>query len=399
MSGRGTNASPEDGGPPLKAPTVGGAPPVVQVRDVQSLVGNRVRELMAELEPYLEGIVLGNSVRIWITAAGVLFLSVIVARLIRGKIASLAGHFTRATKTNFDDRLIESSVGPASSLAVLAGFHFAVAILEMPEGMRSILQRGLLIAAAVLMSVLILRAIDVLFVEVVRPWASRDGEVDEQLIRYGRFFLKLIVVAVSGVMVLERVGLNVMSLVTGLGIGGMAVALAAQETLGNMMGSLQIMTDHPFGIGDWVRVRGHMGIVQEIGLRSTKIMTRSRIMVVIPNKALAESDIQNLSVGGDLAVELALGLVYDTTADEMDRAVSILRELFVERPDIADQTQIQFLEYADFSLVIQCTYYIKDLARYWDVQHQVNVQIKRLFDAEGLSFAFPTQTVHLVKPD
>ncbi len=354
---------------------------------------------MAELEPYLEGIVLGNSVRIWITAAGVLFLSVILARLIRGKIASLAGHLTRATKTNFDDRLIENSVGPASSLAVLAGFHFAVAILEMPEGMRSILQRGLLIAAAVLMSVLILRAIDVLFVEVVRPWASRDGEVDEQLIRYGRFFLKLIVVAVSGVMVLERVGLNVMSLVTGLGIGGMAVALAAQETLGNMMGSLQIMTDHPFGIGDWVRVRGHMGIVQEIGLRSTKIMTRSRIMVVIPNKALAESDIQNLSVGGDLAVELALGLVYDTTADQMDRAVGILRELFVERPDIADQTQIQFLEYADFSLVIQCTYYIKDLARYWDVQHQVNVQIKRLFDAEGLSFAFPTQTVHLVKPD
>ena len=95
-------------------------------------------------------------------------------------------------------------------------------------------------------------------------------------------------------MVLERVGLNVVSLVTGLGIGGMAVALAAQETLGNMLGSVQIRTDHPFGIGDWIRVGEHMGVVQDIGLRSTKIMTRSRIMVVIPNKGLAESEIQNL---------------------------------------------------------------------------------------------------------
>ena len=96
-------------------------------------------------------------------------------------------------------------------------------------------------------------------------------------------------------------------------------------------------------------------------------------------------------------MELSLGLVYDTTADNMDRAVELLRELFRERDDIADQAQIQFLEYADFSLVIRCTYYIKDLARYWDVQHEVNVEIKRRFDAEGLSFAFPTQTVHLAK--
>lgn len=352
---------------------------------------------MDALQPLLNETVLGNSVRDWVTACMVVLLAVLLARLLRGWLATLAKRVTSMTVSEFDDHLIDGSVGPVSALVVLGGFHFAVAILDMPIAVRSILERGLLIAAAVLVTVVGLRAIDSMFGHLVRPWLRRNtGQVDEQVVRYGRFFLKLILVVTAAVMVLERVGLNVMSLVTGLGIGGMAVALAAQETLGNVMGSFQILTDRPFTVGDWVLVGDHMGVVQEIGLRSTKILKRGNILVVIPNKTIAEVELQNLSVGDDLAVELDLGLVYGSTADEVERAVEIVREILASRDDVADHNLLHFLQFADFALVVRCTYYVLDLDRYWDVQHGVNLEIKRRFDAEGLDFAFPTRTLHVV---
>ncbi len=358
------------------------------------------RSVLEQLEPILAEVVLANSVRDWLTSAAVVLLTVVLGRALRGWMARLAKRVTQLTESEFDDRLIDGSAGPASALIVLAGFHFAVAILEMPGGLRSFLQRGLLIAAAVLLTVVGLRAIDALFGEIVRPWLRKAaGGADEQLVRYGRFFLKLLVVVTAAVMVLERVGLNVMSLVTGLGIGGMAVALAAQETLGNVLGSFQILTDRPFSVGDWVLVGEHMGVVQEIGLRSTKILKRGNILVVIPNKTIAQVDLQNLSVGGDLAVEIDLGLVYGTTADQMEQAIELLHDILGARTDVADHNLLHFLQFADFALVIRCTYYVLDLDRYWDVQHAVNLAIKRRFDAEGLDFAFPTRTVHIAEAE
>lgn len=352
---------------------------------------------MESLRPILAEVVLGNSLRDWLTSALVVLLAVLLARMLRGWVAELAKRLTSLTASQFDDHLIDGSVGPGSGLVVIAGMHFSFAILEMPEGVRGFLQQSLLIAAAVLLTVIGLRAIDSLFGHLVRPWLRRaTGPVDEQVVRYGRFFLKLIIVVTVAVMVLERVGLNVMSLVTGLGIGGMAVALAAQETLGNVMGSFQILTDRPFTVGDWVRVGGHMGVVQEIGLRSTKILKRGNILLIIPNKTIAQVELQNLSVGGDLAVEIDLGLVYGTSADRMERAVELVRTILEERDDVAAHSLLHFLQFADFSLVLRCTYYVLDLHRYWDVQHGVNLEIKRRFDAEGLSFAFPTRTVHMV---
>jgi MscS family membrane protein len=340
---------------------------------------------------------LGNSAKDWALASTILVVAWATSLLVRHKLAKSLKRLSVRTKSSLDDEFAKLDYGPLGGLLLLLGAYFAASILELSVELQAGLDRCLLVAAGFLGILLALRLVDAVFEGILKPWARRSqSEIDDLLALYGKKVAKVLVTLLIGVTVLEQVGFDVVSILTGMGIGGLAVALAAQETLGNVLGSVQILTDHPFGVGDWVSVDGQMGEVAEIGLRSTKLKTYNGILVVIPNRHIAEVTIHNLTADGRLAIVLELGLVYGTSSARIEEAKALLRQILDSEDSVCSAPMIHFLRFDDSALGIRCTYFIEDYSQCWSTQDAVNLAVKSAFDAAGLDFAFPTQTLHIV---
>jgi MscS family membrane protein len=196
------------------------------------------------------------------------------------------------------------------------------------------------------------------------------------------------------------VGVNVATLVAGLSIGGLAFALAAQDTIKNIYGGFTIFTDRPFRIGDRIKVDGFDGFVENIGIRSTRIRTLEKRLVTMPNYKLVEASVENISEEPMRRILMKLGLTYNTTPQKMNEAMGILKAIpeKVRNVDPKDIT-VAFTDFTDFSLVITFVYFIRKNADVMETPSQVNTEILRAFNEAGLQFAYPTQTVYIEKED
>jgi len=188
------------------------------------------------------------------------------------------------------------------------------------------------------------------------------------------------------------------TLIAGLSIGGLAFALAAQDTIKNIYGGFTIFTDRPFRIGDRIKVDGFDGFVEEIGIRSTRIRTLEKRVVTIPNFKLVEASVENISEEPLRRVLLKLGLTYNTSPEKMNEAMAILKDMpnRVENVETKD-IMVAFTDFTDFSLVITFVYFIRKDADVMETPTQVNSEVLRSFNEAELQFAFPTHTVYLEK--
>ncbi len=226
-----------------------------------------------------------------------------------------------------------------------------------------------------------------------------EGTLDAQLLR---LFARLIGVVVAATLILvggEEIGLPLIGLVAGVVIGGLAIALAAQDTLRNVLGSLMIFFDQPYRAGDRIVVLGHDGIVEEIGLRSTRLRLLDGRLMSIPNEKMASAEIANVSLRPSIQRILRLGLPYDTPPERLDRAIAVLHEVLGEHASRWGDMppRVYFEEFAPDSLtVVAYTWYHPPV--FWDyveAQSRINREILRRFAEEGIGFAFPTTTTIL----
>jgi MscS family membrane protein len=200
------------------------------------------------------------------------------------------------------------------------------------------------------------------------------------------------------VMALNNVGVDVGTLIAGLSIGGLAFALAAQDTIKNIYGGFTIFTDRPFRIGDRIKVDGFDGFVENIGIRSTRIRTLEKRVVTIPNFKLVEASVENISEEPMRRILMKLGLTYNTSPDQMSEAMAILRDMPNRVNTISNMDiMVAFTDFTEFSLVLTFIYFIKKEADIMETPSQVNTEILRAFNAAGLKFAYPTQTVYIEK--
>ncbi len=339
-----------------------------------------------------------NSVREMMIAIGIFLAGGLISIFLRRNLSRVfVPAFTRMGFPN-DIPFVRTISNPISAGLVIGFIFGASRVLQMPPDLRFLINSSLYVIAIILSLVLCMRLIDAFFTYWLEPLTKRTRtQLDDQLVVFGRKFAKIAVIMILALATLDQLGMKVSTLVAGLGLGGLAIALAAKETVGNILGSLQIMADNPYTIGDMIRVGDHLGYVQDIGLRSTKILTRSGVRVVIPNKLIAESPIENVSIGSNIAVDLEIGLIYGTTADEMDEARELVRSILHDHTGICRGELVQFLRFGESALVLQVTYFVDDMPHYWEVQHEVNMEIKRRFETVGLNFAFPTRTVHMLE--
>jgi len=211
---------------------------------------------------------------------------------------------------------------------------------------------------------------------------------------------KVMIVALGAVALLSELGYPVASLVAGLGIGGLAVALAAQKTVENLFGAFSIGADQPFREGDFVRVEDFVGTVEAIGLRSTKIRTLDRTLITIPNGKLAEMRLESYSVRDRLRLACNVGLVYATTTAQLRTILSELERVLREHPKIwPDAVVVRFKELGDSSLNIEVMAWFQtpDWSEFQLIRQEILLQFMEVVEKAGSSFAFPTRTVHLIQ--
>ncbi len=207
---------------------------------------------------------------------------------------------------------------------------------------------------------------------------------------------RVIVWATFVLLILQNLGIQITALVTGLGIGGIAVALAVQNVLGDLLGSLSIVLDKPFVIGDFIEVGEFSGSVEHVGLKTTRIRSLSGEQLVFSNSDLLGSRIRNFKRMKERRVSFALGVTYDTGHEKLARIPGIIREV-VESREVARFDRCHFKSYGDFSLDFETVYFVlvPEYHAYMDLQQAINLEIYRRFEEEGIQFAFPTRTILL----
>jgi MscS family membrane protein len=227
--------------------------------------------------------------------------------------------------------------------------------------------------------------------------AKTESTFDDQLIPFAAKSLKVIIVILGVLIVLQSFGLNVMSLLAGLGLGGLALALAAQDTAANLFGSITILFDSPFKVGDWVKVKDVEGTVEEIGFRSTRVRTFYNSLVTLPNSVVAKENIDNMGVRPARRIRQVLGLTYQTPPEKIQQFCIEARSLIEKNPKVNPSTVlVYFNNFNSSALDILVQYHLQVFTGTEELETQMEIflEILRLAKNLGVDFAYPTQTVY-----
>jgi MscS family membrane protein len=322
------------------------------------------------------------------------FAGRMIVRVARPLLAQIAGR----TANDWDDRLVHLMASPLSLVLALQALRLASPWL--PLDVRAVSTLGDAIAIVTTLAVLwtAFRGIDLArSVLERRSWAI-DRPSSRSLLSIGSRFAKVTVLVVAGIVALAQLGVSVASLVAGLGIGGLAVALAAQKTLENLFGTLSIGIDQPMREGDFVKLYDFVGTVEQIGLRSTRIRTLDRTVITVPNGELANQRIESFAVRDRMRLATTIGLVYGTTAQQMRNILAELEAILRRHPKIwPDAMTVRFKELAASSLDIEIMAWFQtdDGTEFQAIRQDILLDFMTAIEQHGSSIAFPTRTVHV----
>jgi len=243
-----------------------------------------------------------------------------------------------------------------------------------------------------------MRLIDVFGRLLEEKAAETEGRMDDQLVPVAIRIAKIFTAFVGLIFVLQNLGVNVSALIASLGVGGIAIALAAKDTVANVFGSITIFTDRPFQVGDAVNIDGVVGSVEEVGLRSTRIRTATNSVLSIPNAAVANAKIDNIGAREFRRVRATLGITYGTPTTKITKFVEGIRSILEGTEDVKkDNYEVHFLEFGPSSLDIMTSYYLTVPGWHEEmlVRSEINLQIIHLAEKLGIDFAFPSQSLYV----
>ncbi len=278
-------------------------------------------------------------------------------------------------------------------LSVWTSIH----LFRVPESVRATIDRVFLAILTLLIIYLLARAVDAMVAILKVRAAKTPSPLDDQLVPLGGKVIKGFIWGIGLLLFLQNVlDYNISSLIAGLGVGGVAIAFAAQDTIANIFGAVMIFVDRPFKVGDAVSLEGYEGAIETIGLRSTRVRTWDGTLVIIPNKTVAATNITNLAARPTRRTNFTIGLVYDTPTEKLERALAILRDVMATHPSTAE-SRAYFNRFGDFSLNILVQHWcnVMDYEIYLRSMEEMNLAIKGRFEEEEIEFAFPTQTIQM----
>lgn len=341
-------------------------------------------------------------IALWIYLAS---LGSIIAGFVGKKLVNLLFSrlmkLTEKTAIKFDDIFIAALDKPIEWAVAIGGVFFALLILPLPKepvNFDRFITAMLSSVALVLVIWFCTRLVDG-----IADWwddkaAQTESRLDDMLVPIIRKSLKAFLYVIGVVLILQNLGYSVSSLLAGLGIGGLAMAMAAKDTVANLFGSLVIFLDKPFQVGDWIEMGSVEGTVEEIGLRTTRIRTFANSLISVPNSSFTTDPCNNWSRMKKRRVKMSIGVTYSTSSKKLDQLVKEIRQLIADNPKIRnDFYLVNFDNFGPHSLdvFIYCFTETTNWGEFLQAKQEFMLSIMDKVESLGLSFAFPTQTLHV----
>ena len=300
--------------------------------------------------------------------------------------------------------VLEAAIWPIRLLLITLAIYVAREFLDFPPAAERIADTIINVFATLAVVIFVYRLIELLVFELAKFAEREDNLLDKSFVQMMRMIARIIVIVIGGIYLLRVIsGKPLSALLAGLGIGGLALALAAQDTLKNFFGSIMIMMDKPFVVGQRITLGDIDGTVENIGFRSTRVRTLTGHLVTIPNEKLAIDSVENIGCRPSIRRLTNITITYDTPPEKIEKAVSIIREILDnhEGMDPDSPPWVYFNEFNDTSLNILMIYryFPPNYKAYLNFSERVNLEIMRRFEAEGIEFAFPTTTTYLAQDD
>ncbi|MEX0968477.1 MAG: mechanosensitive ion channel family protein [Bacteroidia bacterium] len=360
------------------------------------------------MEEFLGQEFFGNSVRAYLIFGGLIILAILFKRIGARFISKI---LIKAFQRFFDKEHVNQYVNlirpPLEMLILILMVYIALQTLSLPvelteEGYWSKSARFTDVLFQIFMLVLfvwlIFRVIDVVATILFKKAELSESRLDDQLVPFFKEMSKIVAAILAFIFMLGAVfHLNVSSLIAGIGIGGLAIALAAQETLANLFASFAIFLDKPFQVGDLIQVDDIIGEVTHVGFRSSRIRTLDKSYLTLPNKMLVDRKVDNLSLRTFRRVNMTVGVTYSTTPKQIYEINAELKQFLDDHESTNPDSIVRLHDFGDSSLNILLIYFITDLeyASYLKIREEVNYKVMEIVEKHQSSIAFPTRTLHL----
>ncbi len=347
---------------------------------------------------FWDTIYFGNTVAAWLSAAGIILAGLAAVYLVKHYLVVRLKHWSEQTNTSFDDFLVSFVIKSLIPVLFFICVYGGIFWLNLSPGATRIFNVLLLLVITFFSLKSINAALKYFLFSFLKK--QEHGEVKQKQASGLLVIAQAVVWILGMVFLLDNFGYNITTIIAGLGIGGIAIALAAQTILGDVFSYFVILFDRPFEIGDFIIVDDKMGVIEYIGIKTTRIRAITGEQLICSNKNLTDSRIHNYKRMEQRRVVLKPGLTYQTPAALLETVPAMVREI-ISTKELVLFDRAHFSGFGDFSLNFEIVYFIlsSDYNLFMDRQQEINLEIYRSFERAGLSFAFPTQTVFIGNAD
>ncbi len=327
-----------------------------------------------------------------------LFVFLALRKYFTLKILKITKKFVKKTKTDIDDKLFEAVREPLKFLFIIGGVYFFFYFLEIRGDILTHIIKGFLIFDFFWF---LYNSVNV-FEDKVYILIGKYGRASREMASFIVKLTKILIISFGVIALLQEWGINVTGFLASLGLGGLAFALAAKDTAANIFGGIAILTDNIFQIGEWIKVGSAEGVVEDIGMRTTKIRAFDKRLIIVPNSIIANSNIENFSRRNKRRVVMRIGLVYNTSVEVVKQVVDDIRNMLLNHPEVAkdESLLIYFDEYEESALSIFCYFFTNtaEWKEYLRIKEDINLKIKDIIKKYPTDFAFPSNSVYFETP-
>jgi small-conductance mechanosensitive channel len=338
----------------------------------------------------------GNTVALYITAAAIFIIAIMVILVVKTIVLGRLKKWAATTQTSVDDFIIRGVEKTIIPLLYFIGFYIAINTLSLDPR----ISRGVYIISVILITYFVVRLIINVIRYSLNAYLLRKGEPEtkQRQVRGILTFVNFFLWSIGIVFLLDNLGFEISAVIAGLGIGGIAIALAAQTILGDLFSYFVIFFDRPFEIGDFIIVGDKLGAVEYIGIKTTRIRSLSGEQIIFSNTDLVNSRLHNYKRMERRRISFSIGVVYQTKARQLAEIPDLIKGLIESLPDTTFD-RAHFAKYGDSSLIFEMVYFVQspDYNTYMNIHQRLNLMIFEEFEKRGIEFAYPTQTLFLNK--
>lgn len=334
-----------------------------------------------------------------IVASVIIFaFTIIVGRVVYFIFERYFTGWAKKTKTKLDDAILRNIKAPVYFFVILVGAYYGLDSLTFLQPYSEILTAIFTVAEILLVTLVIARVINVLVSWYAEKSAKRGKRMSEHILFILKKLIQASVYVFAFLAILAAFKIDLSGVVVGLGVGGIAIALALQTILGDVFSAFSIYFDKPFEVGDFIVVGDYSGTVKSIGIKSTRLQLLQGEELVISNKELTTASVRNFKKLKKRRIAFTVGVTCDTPLKKLRKIPEIISKI-IKKMELAELDRVHFKEIGDFSLNFEVVYYMKvaDYVKYMDTQQEINFAIIEAFEKEGIKMAFPTQTIFLNK--